>query len=138
MRVVIFFLILIFLINMIGLYRQWYLYYSWFDQVLHFSGGFLVALLFSIYLKDHLLPNNEKTKNALIIVGVAVFIGVVWEFGEYAANLLISPIIYEHYGIRTYFMGDLADTVNDLLMDTLGASTFFILHLLRSRKTHKI
>jgi len=135
MRKAIFFLILIFTINLIGLYYQWYLTYSWFDQVLHFSGGFFVAILFSLYLKDHFL-DNAKIKNALIILGVVSFIGVTWEFSEYIANVVLSPIIYNLFTVKTYFMGDLNDTVNDLLMDILGAGLFsFILHSLRSRKS---
>jgi hypothetical protein len=40
------------------------------------------------------------------------------------------------FTVKTYFMGDLNDTVNDLLMDILGAGLFsFILHSLRSRKS---
>ena|SRR3989344_6479550 len=137
MKRAIYFLILIFTINAVGMYCQWYLTYPWFDHVLHFSGGFFIAWLFSVYLKNHLLADT-KIKNALIIVGVTVFIGVLWEFAEYSANLLASPAIYKYYGVKTYFIGDLADTVNDLLMDTLGACTLFILHSFRSRKTHKI
>ena len=118
------------------MYYQLYLNYSWFDQILHFSGGFFIAMFFSIYLKDHLFENS-KLKNTLIILGVASFIGVTWEFAEYIANLVLSPVIYNAFAIRTYFMGDLNDTVNDLLMDILGAGLFsFALHFLRSRKNH--
>lgn len=97
-----------------------------------------MAMLFSTYLKDHLF-DNSKIKNTLIVLGVVSFIGVIWEFTEYSANGILSPIIYNLLDIKTYFMGDLNDTINDLLMDILGAGTFaFLLHFLRSRKTHKI
>ncbi|KKR02539.1 MAG: hypothetical protein UT29_C0001G0019 [Candidatus Yanofskybacteria bacterium GW2011_GWA1_39_13] len=136
MKKVLFFLILIFTINIVGMYYQLYLNYSWFDQILHFSGGFFIAMFFSIYLKAHIFENS-KLKNTLIILGVASFIGVTWEFAEYIANLVLSPMIYDAFAIRTYFMGDLNDTVNDLLMDILGAGLFsFALHFLRSRKNH--
>ena len=138
MRRTIFFLILIFVIDIIGLYYQWYLSYSWFDQVLHFSGGFFVARLFSVYLKNH-LTDGAKLKNTLIILGTASFIGITWEFVEYIANIILSPIIYNHFSVKTYFMGDLNDTINDLLMDILGAGLFsFILHFFGSRKTHEV
>jgi len=132
MKRALFFLILTFTTNAIGIYYQWYLTYSWFDQILHFSGGFFIAMFFSIYLKDHLLENS-KLKNTLIILSVASFIGVTWEFTEYIANLLVSPAIYEHYGVRTYFMGDLNDTMNDLLMDILGATLFANIFLSRTK-----
>ena len=131
------FLIAIFFINIISLCYGWYLDYSWSDQVLHFSGGFFVAMFFSAYLKDH-LPADSKLKNTLIILGVVSFIGVTWEFAEYIANVVLSPIIYNQFAIKTYFMGDLNDTVSDLLMDILGAGAFaFVLHSLGRRKTHK-
>src|SRR3989338_11244837 len=121
-------LVAIFIINAIGLYNGWYRFF-WFDMVIHFLGGFFMAMFLSAYLKDHLF-DGWKLKNFLIILGAVSFIGVVWEFSEYIANFALSPIIYDHYGIRTYFMGDLDDTMNDLLMDILGAGTLsFILHL---------
>ncbi len=138
MRKIIFFLILILAINITGLYYQWYLSYSWFDQVLHFSGGFLIAILFSIYLKDHLL-DKSKLKNTLIILGAVSFIGVTWEFAEYIANQTLIEPFYKYFQLHVYFMGDLNDTINDLLMDILGAGLFsFVLHFFRSRKTHKL
>lgn len=138
MKKTIYILILILAINIIGLYYQWYLSYSWFDQVLHFSSGFFMAMLLATYLKNHLL-DNSKIKNTLIILGVVSFIGVTWEFAEYIANNILSPIIYSQFSIKTYFMGDLSDTVNDLLMDILGATLFasIFLHLLWRRKAHQ-
>lgn len=137
MKKPIYFLILIFMVNLVSLYRQWYLTYSWSDQILHFSGGFFMAMLLSAYLKDHLL-DNSKLKNTLIILGVVSFIGVTWEFAEYLASQMLIEPIYNNFGIKTYFIGDLGDTINDLLMDILGAGLFsFILHSIRGRKTHK-
>lgn len=93
-------------------------------------------MFFSIYLKDHLFENS-KLKNTLIILGATSFIGVTWEFAEYLANVVLSPIIYNSFAVKTYFMGDLNDTVNDLLMDIFGAGTLsLILHSFRSSKTH--
>lgn len=135
----IFFLILILAINLAGMYYQLYLNYSWFDQVLHFSGGFFVAMLFSIYLKNH-LRSGEKLKNILIILSTVAFMGVAWEFSEYIASLTLINPIYSHFHIRTYFIGDLEDTLNDLLMGILGACFFagFILHPFWRRKTHQV
>lgn len=137
MKRVIFFLILILVINLVGMYYQWYLTYSWFSQILHFSSGFFIAALFSIYLRDYLI-DGSKIKNALIILGAVSFIGVTWEFAEYIANQTLIDPIYRYFQIHVYFMGDLNDTINDLLMDILGAGLFsFILHSIRGRKTHK-
>ena len=83
-------LIYIFAINMYpGITYDFYLYYPFFGMALHFFGGFFVAMLFSKYLKHHLSPDHKIT-NMLIIIGSAVFIGVIWEFAEYSMIKLID------------------------------------------------
>ena len=49
------------------------------------------------------------------------FIGVVWEFAEYLASLTLIESFYNNFGVKTSFIGDLDDTINDLLMDIVGA-----------------
>lgn len=131
------FLTVIFVVNAVGLYNGWYQDFFWFDIILHFLGGFFVAMLMANYLNEYFV-NKKILKNVFIIVSATVFIGVVWEFSEYIANLALSPIIYERFAIRTYFMGNIDDTIGDLLVDILGALFFSFLHFLGSRKTHKI
>lgn len=122
------FLVLIFLINLPGLYYQWYLNYWWFDMTLHFLGGFLVAMFFTAYLKER-LPEGNNLKNALIIVGAAMFVGVVWEFAEYIANQTLIEFFSKYLGVKVYFMGNLDDTISDLTMDMLGALSFSVFWL---------
>ena len=134
MRNVIYGLVCVLVINFIGMYYDFYNFY-WFDIVLHLSGGFFVAMLFSKYLEHHLLPDHKIT-NMLIIIGSAVFIGVIWEFAEYSANNIIRPPLqaaYDYYRVPD-FQGDLDDTMKDLLMDTLGALTMAGLFLRLKRK----
>lgn len=85
----------------------------------HFLGGFFMAAFMWQYLGDS-LP-KDKLKNVLVMVGVVSFIGVVWEFAEYIANQTLIEPLYKYFQIKAYFMGDLGDTMNDLLMDILGA-----------------
>ena len=112
--------------NAIGLYYGWYLDHFWFDITLHFLGGFFIAMLMANYLKEY-VSNSNKLKNALIILGATVFIGVVWEFAEYVANQTLIEPTYKYFKVRAYFMGDLDDTMNDLLMDIIGALAFVFL-----------
>ena len=102
----------------------------------HFLGGFFVAMLMAAYLKDNILK-KAFLKNMLIVIGAATFIGVVWEFSEYIANQILVEPFYRWFQVRTYFMGDLQDTISDLLLDILGATLFTTYHLLRSRKAHE-
>ena len=92
-------------------------------------------MFFASYLKEH-ISISTKLKSILIIVGAAMFIGVTWEFAEYIGNQILTEPFYKYFGVRTYFMGDLADTINDLTMDMLGAGIFAILHLFRRTKSH--
>ncbi len=132
MRRAIFFLILILVINTVGMYYRWYDSFGWFDTALHFSGGFFVAMLFAHYLPER-ISSDHILKDILIVVGVAVFIGVIWEFAEYLGSQLLVEPIYKYYKIRAYFIGDLSDTIKDLFMDTLGALSYALIWL-KTRK----
>lgn len=145
MRTAILFLILIFLIDMVfGLGFRFYRI-LYFDIILHFLGGFFVAMFFYDYLKEYMNPvkgqkinpfdrlrvdteQSRSIKKILIITGATVFIGVIWEFSEYIATALLSDYLYNNYRIICC-MGNLSDTINDLAMDIIGAVifTFFTL-----------
>ena len=89
---------------------------------LHFLGGFFVAMFMVYYLADVKTPS--KLKRYLVVIGAVSLIGVVWEFSEYLANQMLLEPLYNNFGFRAYFIGDLDDTINDLLMDILGAISF--------------
>ena len=126
MRLAILFLILIFLIDMVfGLGLRFYRI-LYFDVILHFFGGFFVAMFFYDYLKEYTEKKASKLKKLLIITGATVFIGVIWEFSEYIASYFLSDYLLTKYNLICC-MGNLNDTVNDLLMDIIGAIAFMIL-----------
>lgn len=92
----------------------------------HYLGGFFVAMFFYGYLSEIMFSSNIKThKKWIIIIGTTLFIGVLWEFLEYLGTF--SQINYLSY----FKIGDLADTLADLLVDALGAIT--LLGLLHNR-----
>lgn len=124
MKKAIYILTIIFFSNLIGMYYGMYQTW-WFDMIHHFLGGFFVAMLMVNYLKikELRISNLELglLKKYLIILGAVSFIGVVWEFTEYLASQTLIEPLYDNFGIRAYFIGDLDDTMNDLLMDVVGA-----------------
>ncbi|MDP3696752.1 MAG: hypothetical protein Q8R55_01845 [Candidatus Taylorbacteria bacterium] len=155
MKKPIFLLSIILIANITSLYYDWYIQWWWFDVLSHFAGGFFIAMLMAEYLADRLIIKNQSTQNSLsarpstndisalvkniiIVVGATVFIGVVWEFAEFIANQTLIEPVYRWFGVRGYFMGDLQDTVNDLLMDITGAFAFLFSHFLWSRYPHKV
>ena len=133
MKKAVFSLILTLLVNFAGMYFGFYDFW-WFDVILHFLGGFFVAMLMTHYLADIVSPRTDPSisfradgsksrtiKTYLVIVGAVSFIGVVWEFAEYLASLTLIESFYNNFGVKTSFIGDLDDTINDLLMDIVGA-----------------
>lgn len=126
MKTAILFLVLIFLIDLaIGFpFRMWR--FPLFDASLHFFGGFFIAMFFYNYLKDSI--KTRFLKIALIIVGVTVFIGMMWEFTEYSATRLFGNYLYDKYQIICC-IGNMDDTFNDLAMDIVGAITFVLAFL---------
>lgn len=129
MRLAILFLILVFLIDMLGFYlgtaRP-----EFYDTALHFFGGFFVAMFFVHYFKNLTpgTPGTPKLKKTFIIVSAVIFVGVMWEMFEYIATELFGSYLYETYRI-VCCMGSLDDTVSDLAMDILGAITFSVVAL---------
>lgn len=137
MKTAILFLILVFTANILLMATNIdYIFRSFnVDPILHFFGGFFVTMFFADYLK-HLNPGNPgspKLKKLLILVSVTVFIGVVWEFSEYLATNLFGNYLYNKYRIICC-MGNLDDTIRDLLMDTLGAITLILAIEVKSYK----
>lgn len=135
MKLPLIFLAIIFLSNLVGMYFGMYLTW-WFDMIHHFLGGFFVAMLMRYYLKSAI--TGDKLKNALIVIGATIFIGVMWEFAEYIASQTLIEPIYNNLGVKAYFIGDFDDTINDLLMDILGALAFVGSYFLQRFYAQKI
>jgi len=89
---------------------------GWFDVVMHTFGGFLGSLIVVYVLhKIGISPRSIHKKLFLVaFVILCVFsVGVVWELWEIFTGLT-DPFT------------DVADTIADLVMDTIGATTGFI------------
>ena len=126
MKTAILFLILVFLIDMLGFYIGSYRI-PLYDVILHFFGGFFVAMFFSHYFKN-LIPGNPgspKLKKAFIIVSAAIFVGAMWEITEYITSEIFGNYLYENYRI-VCCIGNLNDTISDLALDITGAITFVL------------
>lgn len=124
MKTAILFLILIFLIDMLGFYISSYRI-PLYDVILHFFGGFFVAMFFSHYFKN-LIPGNPGTpelKKVFIVVSAVIFVGAMWEIAEYIATKTFGSYLYETYQV-VCCIGNLDDTIGDLAIDITGAITF--------------
>lgn len=108
----------------------WFNFYrfGWFDITLHFLGGFGVYILSANFFRKD-LSGLPWIKRSILLIGISVAAGVFWEFAEYTAS-----IVWPARDGGFSFIGDLADTVNDLAMDVIGAFAGSILHFFRQRK----
>ena len=100
-----------------------------FDKILHLTGGIIAGWLAFAFLHDD-IRKAPRSRQALIVVGMACLIGVLWEFAEYAGNFTrhTYPLLY-HY----FHGGNLADTLGDLVADISGATLFAFWALYRDR-----
>jgi len=130
-RLAILFLILIFLIDMLGFYLGHFRPY-YYDTILHFGGGFFVALFFAAFFKNYGITEKSFGKDkflifALVILSATMLVGAFWEFSEYLATAYFSDYLAEKYGIICC-IGNLDDTIGDLALDIFGAIIFILLH----------
>lgn len=98
---------------------QWY-----FDQgnsYFHLLGGIFIALLVESYYANE-FKKLPQPLHWFCVLGIVMAVGVLWEFHEYALGRFLSIPL----------QGDLADTMKDLLMDTLGGIATATLYLFRS------
>jgi len=96
----------------------------WFDLLMHFLGGFLVAciVVFVLLYLKHIAYKNlffSGRRILFLVFTVTLFVGVMWEVFEY---------IFSLWDTVNYIL----DTAIDLVMDLLGAvSVYFV--VVRSR-----
>lgn len=96
--------------DILRLYGQ----YGWYDQVTHFVGGAVVALvLFDLFtaLHDSGRIQLGLTFRGFMVVLGAMAIGSVYELEEYGEDVIFG----------SHRLGDAFDTGNDMLLNTIGA-----------------
>ena len=98
-----------------GIFR----FFPWADILLHFLGGFFVAMFFVDFLHRALKVERSLLSDLIIILGASLLVGVVWEIFEYCLNFILPSAVDLFRG------GDLFDTLKDLIVDTAGALTLF-------------
>lgn len=119
----------------LGEVRDFYYVIPYWDKILHaFSAGMLASLGFVLVA---IFKKTERLKYYLSPLYIALFsfcfaltIGVVWEIYEYLADGLLSLNMQKYAladGTKLIGREALADTMDDLIVDTLGALVITIL-----------
>lgn len=119
---------------------------KWWDSALHTFSGMLIALLsFSLI---NLLNNNRDGNFKLNIAFVALFaftmtitIGVIWEIIEFCSDSWFNTNMQRAYvstmnGRGEALLGQaaLADTMKDLILDSIGAGVVCIICIIAVHK----
>ncbi len=101
---------LIFILDMIAGQYSLYWRFWWFDIVMHFLGGFFIALLsyYVFFLSGYFIKISKKFSVFVVSLIFVLVIGVLWEVFEYVIKVSTAQSNY------------ILDTNLDLLMDTLG------------------
>ena len=97
--------------NLFHLYAK----FSWFDRLLHFTGGAVLgtaAFLMLSHLNKKRCWNLNYRYLIVFAISLAVFFGVVYEFFEFFIT----------YTLKFDMITDRFDTDRDLLLDTIGAA----------------
>ncbi len=93
----------------LNLYQKFWFY----DEILHVYSIFAYTLMTALYVYGLVLTGARTHRLLLVLMigGIGVSLGVVWEIAEWAYDEIVRPNI-----IRGK-----TDTIVDLIMDALGA-----------------
>lgn len=129
-------LFLITLAHYFGLSYKWYHQTWWVDFVMHAIGGMWIAAA-SFTVKDAYIPELQKIAPlwlyVLVILGIVMLAGVMWEWIEFLLDLVFFPLRAE---LRLQL--GLMDTLKDLAMDFLGGLAMTLVIAFGERRSYLI
>ncbi|KKR78430.1 MAG: hypothetical protein UU24_C0037G0002 [Candidatus Nomurabacteria bacterium GW2011_GWA2_40_9] len=116
---------LIFTANFVANKFYWYSSISYFDMIMHFLGGFWLALAFIwVYNKEKL-----NSINILKVMLSVLLVGVAWEVFEVLVNQSLAKNLF-----------DALDTLSDLFFDLFGGVTalYYVSKRIMKKKEDKV
>lgn len=129
-------IVLVMAVHVFALATGIYSKMPWFDVPMHFFGGYAMALLgLACYgwLRSFvdIKPKSTQKLSALapmliemvFVVGFVMIIGVAWEWYEFLFDQFVGFFV-ENFGVAQI---SLADTMDDLFNDLVGALTAWML-----------
>lgn len=113
----------IFAAQVLGEMNGFYDRIPWWDTMLHTTSGVILGLVgfLFVYLLNEKGDKNVNLSPIFVVVFAfcfAITMGVFWEFFEYGADRLLG---YNMQKFRMPGQDGLVDTMEDLIVDTLGA-----------------
>lgn len=113
----------IFAAQVLGEMNGFYDKIPWWDTMLHTTSGVILGLVgfLFVYLLNEKGDKNVNLSPIFVVVFAfcfAITMGVFWEFFEYGADRILG---YNMQKFRMPGQDGLVDTMEDLIVDTLGA-----------------
>jgi len=99
------------------------------DKIFHFLGGYFVAQFFIEYFRDRFSGVPTLMCQVLAVGGAVITFGVLWEFYEYTLDVVMR---YAHGS--PCCIGDLDDTLGDILFDSFGGVFYIWLYRIQNKK----
>jgi uncharacterized membrane protein YjdF len=123
----VFLLYLILALHLSGIVFRLYWSVPHYDTLMHFLGGFWVAMMTNYLLqkrKNNVFKNDFFLK-IIFIVGAVMIVGFFWELQEF----FIDQFIFHKVLIT---QESITDTMTDLTADFMGAVSYLILQNLKN------
>ena len=109
------------LVNAAGYTWNFFETLSWYDETAHLLTGFAVTLALGFLLYEELMEGfrAHRVMFVVTITGLGIALGTTWEVAEW-----LVEIVFEHD-----MLGDIRDTMTDLVLDAAGAFAAALLNL---------
>jgi hypothetical protein len=119
--------ILVYGINFVAEKAGVYGMVTWFDSLMHFSGGVAIAMMgyaawdmgLGLYDKK-VMDSIPVLIKVLAVIGFVSFIGVAWEWHEFFLDQIHSAQMLAFSPMQP----SVGDTMKDLFLDILGGTLF--------------
>ena len=122
------YIIFIFISQFLGSVLNLFNIVWWYDLFTHFVSGILTSVLALLLLNYFNICNKSKFFNLLFILIFTISIAALWEFMEFFADTFLNMNV--QHSIET----GVSDTMEDMLIATLGGLIVFIKYLFEKNK----
>lgn len=121
---------------LLGTIYDFYIYIHFYDTLLHFMSGVLIAL-FGLYFLNSSKHELSKPISIIIVVCFSIACAALWEIWEFSTDSLLhlnSQKYMDPDGIEYIGQIALRDTMKDIIAGTLGAISVGILMIFTKKK----
>lgn len=110
-------ILVIFVLNTLASLLYWYIIFPWFDNMMHFLGGFWIALLIMTLFWKFISKQESLYWRFFFVLASVLLVGLLWEIYEFGVQDIIQAT-----GIAS-----IPDSASDLVFDTFGGIVAFLI-----------